>query len=99
MRAFRILAQELAFLRKYNLPLPRLCSNCRHYQRLTQRTPVKLFHRRCLCAGVQSENAVYRNDATHFHGAARCPNEFETSYAPERPEIVYCESCYNNEVA
>jgi len=28
-----------------------------------------------------------------------CNNEFETSYAPERPEIVYCESCYNNEVA
>ena len=28
-----------------------------------------------------------------------CINEFETSYAPDRPEIVYCESCYNSEVA
>jgi hypothetical protein len=27
-----------------------------------------------------------------------CPNEFETSYTPERPEIVYCESCYQKEV-
>lgn len=27
-----------------------------------------------------------------------CTNEFETSYAPERPEIVYCESCYQREV-
>ena len=27
-----------------------------------------------------------------------CPNEFETSYAPEREEIVYCESCYNKEI-
>ena len=27
-----------------------------------------------------------------------CPNEFETSYAPDRPEEVYCESCYNKEV-
>ncbi|MFZ2150293.1 MAG: hypothetical protein WAV15_04000 [Minisyncoccia bacterium] len=27
-----------------------------------------------------------------------CINEFETSYAPERPEIIYCESCYNKEV-
>ena len=27
-----------------------------------------------------------------------CPNEFETSYAPNRPEIIYCESCYNKEV-
>lgn len=27
-----------------------------------------------------------------------CNNEFETSYSPERPEIVYCEACYNKEV-
>ncbi|MCE9549105.1 hypothetical protein K8Q98_01765, partial [Candidatus Nomurabacteria bacterium] len=27
-----------------------------------------------------------------------CQNEFETSYAPERPEKIYCESCYNKEV-
>ncbi|MGY4884896.1 MAG: hypothetical protein ACP5NZ_04935 [Nanobdellota archaeon] len=27
-----------------------------------------------------------------------CNNEFETSYSPDRPEIVYCESCYNKEV-
>jgi len=27
-----------------------------------------------------------------------CNNEFETSYSPDRPEIVYCESCYQKEV-
>lgn len=27
-----------------------------------------------------------------------CQNEFETSYAPERPETVYCERCYQQEV-
>ncbi len=27
-----------------------------------------------------------------------CTNEFETSYSPERPEIIYCESCYQQEV-
>lgn len=27
-----------------------------------------------------------------------CRNEFETSYAPNRPEIVYCEKCYQAEV-
>jgi len=27
-----------------------------------------------------------------------CKNEFETSYAPDRPEIVYCEQCYQQEV-
>ncbi len=27
-----------------------------------------------------------------------CNNTFETSYSPDRPEIVYCESCYQQEV-
>ncbi len=27
-----------------------------------------------------------------------CNNTFETTYAPDRPEIVYCEECYNREV-
>ncbi len=27
-----------------------------------------------------------------------CVNEFQTSYSPERPERVYCESCYQAEV-
>lgn len=27
-----------------------------------------------------------------------CLNEFETCYAPERPEVIYCESCYNKEI-
>ena len=27
-----------------------------------------------------------------------CQNEFETSYSPDRPEIVYCEKCYQQEV-
>ena len=28
-----------------------------------------------------------------------CNTEFETTYAPDRKEIVYCEKCYQNEVA
>jgi hypothetical protein len=27
-----------------------------------------------------------------------CLNEFETSYAPGRPEIVFCETCYQQEI-
>ncbi len=76
--AFRVIPQELQFYRRMNLPLPRLCPNCRHHERLAQRTPPKLWHRKCMKEG--------------------CVNEFETSYAPERPEIVYCESCYQAEV-
>ncbi|MBI4652819.1 hypothetical protein HY750_01010, partial [Candidatus Kuenenbacteria bacterium] len=41
--AFKIIAPELEFYRKMNLPLPRLCPNCRHYQRIKQRNPLKLW--------------------------------------------------------
>lgn len=29
---------------------------------------------------------------------AKCNAEFETNYAPDRPEILYCEACYNQAV-
>lgn len=96
--AFKIIPQELQFYRKYNLPLPRLCSNCRHYARLKQRNPLKLWHRTCQCAGNISENGIFKNTVSHFHGTGHCPNEFETPYSPERKEIVYCEQCYQAEV-
>jgi hypothetical protein len=97
-KAFRIIKQELEFLRKEGIPLPRYCVDCRHSLRIAQRLPSKLFHRKCQCAGAKSENGVYQNTAKHSHGAGQCPNEFETSYAPDKPEIVYCEQCYNKEV-
>ncbi|OGI62966.1 hypothetical protein A2818_00415 [Candidatus Nomurabacteria bacterium RIFCSPHIGHO2_01_FULL_40_12] len=78
MTAFKIIPEELQFYKRMNLPLPRLCSNCRHYQRNKFRNPMKLWHRKCMKQG--------------------CQNEFETSYAPDRPEIVYCEKCYQQEV-
>lgn len=92
--AFRILPDELKFYRNLRIPLPRLCFACRHKERLEQRNPMKLWHRRCDC-----DYQVYKNTVKHqHHPEGRCPNEFETSYAPDRPEIVYCESCYNKEV-
>jgi len=77
-KAFRIIPQELKFYQKMNLALPRMCPNCRHFERLRQRNPLKLWHRKCMKKG--------------------CDTEFETSYAPERKEIVYCEECYLKEV-
>ncbi len=94
--AFKIAPQEFQFYRLMNLPLPRLCPNCRHYERLGKRNPMKLWHRGCMCGSTSSPQA--KNTAVHFHGKGKCPNEFETSYAPDRPEIVYCEQCYNAEV-
>ena len=95
--AYRIIPQELDFLRKMNLPLPRLCPNCRHYQRIKQRNPLKLWHRICMCNNQDTRNK-YQNTIEHEHKDNPCPNEFETTYAPERPEIIYCEKCYLKEV-
>ncbi|MBM3257389.1 MAG: hypothetical protein FJY98_03665 [Candidatus Liptonbacteria bacterium] len=96
--AFRIIPQELQFLKKFNLPLPRLCPICRRGERIRSRNPLRLWRRKCSCAGGQSANGVYKNTAVHSHGDAPCVNEFETSYASERKEIVYCEQCYNAEI-
>jgi hypothetical protein len=96
--AFKIIPQELQFYQRMHLPLPRLCPNCRHYQRFKLRNPTKLWNRKCQCAGTESDNKMYENDSQHFHGTEHCPNEFETTYAPERKETIYCEQCYNSEV-
>lgn len=96
--AFKVIPQEFEFYKKMNIPVPRLCPNCRHYERLKQQNPYRLWHRRCTCGGIRSDNNIYQNQTTHFHGMSPCPNEFETSYAPDRPEIVYCEACYQAEV-
>lgn len=97
-KAYRIIKSELDFLKNNNIALPRYCPNCRHYKRLKMRNPFHLWHRRCQCAGAISENRKYKNTIAHFHNNEHCPNEFETSYAPDRPEIVYCEKCYQAEV-
>lgn len=85
-QAFRLNTDELMYLKKWNLPIPRMCPNCRHYERLNFRTPSKLWNRVCMC-----------DKSNHDH-KGRCEVEFETSYAPDRPETVYCEHCYQKEV-
>lgn len=104
-KAFRIIPQELDFYRSMELPLPRLCSNCRYYERLRWRNPMRLWQRRCMCSSLPSNtqlttaHAIYRNTGKHFHGEGQCSNEFFTAYSPDRPEVVYCEECYQAEVA
>ena len=85
--AFKILSEELQFYKRNNLALPRICPNCRHFERLKKRNPMKLWYRACMC---QKQG--------HVHGNESCIEEFKTGYAPDRPEIVYCEKCYQQEV-
>lgn len=85
-RNFKILKQELEFYKTMNVPLPRRCFDCRHMARMAQRNPRQLWTRQCLC-----------DQPGHNH-AGQCTNTFETTYAPERPEIIYCETCYQHEI-
>lgn len=85
--AFNITPLELTLYKKLKVPFPEKCFPCRRQDRFMFRNPRKLWHRQCMC-----------DKKNHFHGAGKCVIEFETSYAPDRPEIVYCEKCYQQEV-
>ncbi|MEK7583229.1 MAG: hypothetical protein AAB483_02395 [Patescibacteria group bacterium] len=85
-RIYRIIKRELDFLKRFNIALPRKCFECRHQDRFHQVNFPRLHHRQCMCK------------TGHAHSDQPCPNEFETTYAPARPETIYCEQCYNAEV-
>ncbi len=58
------------------------------------------FPEKCF-ACRRTDRFKFRNPRKLWHRKCMkegCQNEFETSYAPDRPEIIYCESCYNKEV-
>jgi hypothetical protein len=85
-KAFKVIKSELDFYKKNKIQFPRECPNCRLYQRFEYRNSYKTFHRPCMC-----------EQNSHEH-EGKCQNEFETSYSPNRPEIVYCEGCYQKEI-
>lgn len=73
---YKIIVQELAFYRKMNLPLPRVCPNCRHKNRINSRTPRQVWQRAC----------------------SQCNAALLSAYAPDRPEKILCETCYQAQV-
>ena len=85
-RAFRITLSEYKFYKQMNIPLPRLHPDERNKDRLKKQNPMRLWKRECMC------------DKDNHQHKGKCEVEFETSYAPDRPEIIYCEKCYQQEV-
>ncbi|PIR44156.1 hypothetical protein COV23_01205 [Candidatus Wolfebacteria bacterium CG10_big_fil_rev_8_21_14_0_10_31_9] len=102
-KAYKIIPMELAFYRKMGIPIPRRSPLQRHKDRISQLLPRKLYDRKCMCNGnglqitANSQNK-YQNTVVHTHGAESCLNEIKTPYSPDRPETVYCEICYQQEV-
>ncbi|MEK7174529.1 MAG: hypothetical protein AAB759_02625 [Patescibacteria group bacterium] len=66
-RNYKIIPSELAFYRRFSIPIPRRCPLCRDNIRTQLLNPASIYARSC----------------------AKCGQAIETSYAPDRPEIVY----------
>ena len=83
-----------------------VCETCDKNFRITQaelsfykRMNLPLPHKDFECR--HKERMLKRNPRKLWHRKCmkeNCPNEFETAYSPDRPEIVYCEDCYNKEI-
>ncbi len=86
---YKITNAEFDFYKRMNLPIPHKDFECRHQARMAKRNPRKLYPGKCMCEIKNHLN----------HTGTKCGENFETSYSPERKEIVYCESCYNQEIA
>ncbi len=91
---YRVIPAELQFYKRLEIPLPRLCPDCRHARRVAARGPNRLFGpQQCKC-----DYKIYKNSVVHnHHKEGRCSNAFWSNYAPNVPEILYCEQCYNAE--
>jgi hypothetical protein len=74
--AYRITPNELAFYKRMDLPLPRVCFDIRHLRRFAKRPGYTVQKRNC----------------------GKCDIEVETVYSPDFAPIIYCETCYKQEV-
>jgi len=83
---YKILTQELKFYKKLGIPIPLMCPSCRFEARERKVNPRQLLARECMC-----------DQPGHKH-QDKCQNKFKTTYAPDRPEKVYCEECYQKEI-
>ena len=93
-RPYRLIKSELDFLKREGIAAPRVCVDCRHNARISQRNKARFYERQCMC-----DYEIYKNFSKHeHHPEGRCQNKFETAYLPENPDVVYCEQCYLREV-
>ncbi len=68
---YRIIKQELDFYRKFGLPIPLLCPDCRHNARLAMRNPRRLMARSCSLCGTEMKT-TYGVDRTEPVYCEKC---------------------------
>ena len=96
-KPFRVISQEVAFCIDNGLPIPTKHPAVRHQERFARKQPRKLYHRQCMCEGKVS-SFKFQGSSGGCEHEVRCPNEFETTYSPDREEKVYCENCYQKSI-
>ncbi|OGY87166.1 MAG: hypothetical protein A2233_03480 [Candidatus Kerfeldbacteria bacterium RIFOXYA2_FULL_38_24] len=81
-----------------------LCEQCRQgFKIISQELSFYKKHNLPLphfCFACRTKNRLsLRRDCRLYHSTcAKCRKKISTTYAPDRPEIVYCEECYRKEV-
>ncbi|KKS45183.1 MAG: hypothetical protein UV08_C0007G0028 [Parcubacteria group bacterium GW2011_GWA2_42_18] len=80
------------------------CANCRRAYRIIE-SELMLYRKMNLpppriCPACRHTRRFNRCAKPIFYDriCAKCSKSIKTSYAPDRPEIVYCEKCYQQEV-
>ncbi|MFA4930875.1 MAG: hypothetical protein WC570_03370 [Patescibacteria group bacterium] len=96
-KAYKIMSRELAFYLEQGIPIPTKHPETRFAERFARRNPRKLYKRQCMCEGKVSSGKDQGSSEGCMH-EGRCINMFETTYAPDRLEKVYCEECYRKVV-
>jgi len=83
---YKIVKSELNFYKKYSIPIPEYCFDCRYTEQLKRyRLSKKLFNRICTCQEKNHQNHFNKN----------CINKFKSPYSKKYgPENVWCEECY-----
>ena len=70
---YKIIPNEFLFYRKLDVPLPRLCPDCRHYRRIKSRGPNKLWHRKCMNKNCTNEfETPYSPDCSEIIYCEKC---------------------------
>lgn len=59
---YKIVQPELSFYKKFTLPVPRKCFNCRHKSRMNQRSLRQLWERECFKCG-EAVQATYSTES------------------------------------
>ena len=81
------------------------CDNCSKAYKIIDMELKFLKHlklplpRMCIECRFQARNKFINPPVFYNRTCAKCQTEIRTTYAPDRPEIIYCEQCYNSEVA